>query len=109
MAGKFPGIRRKDFLNPAGASFVPMSDPQTQAATMVEAACGTLRMARALVEARRPVDLAGLQDSIGRLCAASLDLPPEQGRAMRPQLAAVLAELDALEHAMRPPGTGAAS
>jgi len=67
---------------------------------MAEAACGTLRMARALVESRRHVDLAGLQDAIGRLCAASLDLPPEQGRAMRPQLAAVLAELDALERAM---------
>jgi tRNA U34 5-methylaminomethyl-2-thiouridine-forming methyltransferase MnmC len=78
-----------------------MSDPQTQAATMAEAACGTLRMARALVESRRHVDLAGLQDAVGRLCAASLDLPPEQGRALRPQLAAVLAELDALARAMQ--------
>ena len=78
-----------------------MSDPQTQAATMAEAACGTLRMARALVESRRHVDLAGLQDAVGRLCAASLDLPPAQGRALRPQLAAVLAELDALERAMQ--------
>ena len=86
-----------------------MSDPQTQAATMAEAACGTLRMARALVESRRPVDLAGLQDSVGRLCAASLDLPPEQGRALRPRLAAVLAELDALEQAMQRAGKGAAS
>jgi tRNA U34 5-methylaminomethyl-2-thiouridine-forming methyltransferase MnmC len=86
-----------------------MSDPQTQAATMAEAAFGTLRLARALVEARRPVDLAGLQDSIGRLCAASLDLPPEQGRALRPQLAAVLGELDALEQAMQRAGKGGAA
>ena len=73
---------------------------------MAEAACGTLRMARALVESRRHVDLAGLQDAVGRLCAASLDLPPEQGRALRPQLAAVLAELDALARAMQAAGGG---
>jgi hypothetical protein len=78
-----------------------MTDPVTQAAAMAEAASGTLRLARALVEARRSVDLAGLQNAIGRMCAAALDLPPEQGRALRPQLAAVLAELDALERAMR--------
>ena len=73
---------------------------------MAEAACGTLRMARALVESRRHVDLAGLQDAVGRLCAASLDLPPEQGRALRPQLAAVLAELDALARAMQAADVG---
>jgi hypothetical protein len=77
-----------------------MSDPQTQAAAMMAAARSTLRVARALVESHRPVDLAGLQDTIGRLCAASLDLPREEGRALRPQLAAVLADLDALERAL---------
>lgn len=73
---------------------------------MAEAACGTLRVARVLVELSRPVDLAGLEDAVGRLCAAILDLPPEQGRTLRPQLAAVLAELDALEGAVRATGAG---
>ncbi len=86
-----------------------MTDPVTQAAAMVEAACGTLRVARALVEARRSVDLAGLQNAVGRMCAAVLDLPPQQGHALRPQIAAVLAELDALERAMRTGGGGPAS
>jgi hypothetical protein len=53
-------------------------------------------MARALAQSHRSIDLAGLDQEIGRLCAASLDLPPEQGQAMRPLLATVLAELDAL-------------
>jgi hypothetical protein len=77
-----------------------MSDPQTQAAALAEAACGMLRMARALVESRRAVDLNGLQDAVGRLCAATLDLPLDEGRPLRPQLVAVLAELDGLEQAI---------
>jgi hypothetical protein len=68
---------------------------------MADAACSTLRVARALVESRRPVDLAGLQDAVGRLCAAALDLPRAESGALRPRLAAVLAELDALERALR--------
>lgn len=78
-----------------------MTDPQTQAATMAEAARGTLRLARALVKSRRSVDLGGLQDQVGRLCAACLDLPPAQGRALRAELVTVLAELDALSVAIR--------
>jgi len=81
-----------------------MTDPETLAAALAEAACGTLRVARALVDARRSVDLAGLQNAIGRLCAATLDLPAAQGRALRPQLSGVLAELEALEQALRAAG-----
>jgi len=77
-----------------------MSDPQSHAAQMAEAACNTLKVARALVECQRQVDLSGLQDSIGRLCAATFDLDPPGNRAMRPQLATVLAELNALEQAL---------
>jgi hypothetical protein len=78
----------------------PMSDPQTQAIAMAEATCGMLRMARALVDSRRTVDLSGLQNAIGRLCAATFDLEYEEGRKLRPHLTAVLGELDSLEQAM---------
>lgn len=77
-----------------------MTDPRTLVSAMAQAASGTLRVARTLVEAGREVDLAGLQNAVGRMCAAALDLPPEQGHALRPELAAVLADLDALERAL---------
>lgn len=70
--------------------------PSDRAAAAAEALVGTLRMARALVRSRRSLDLAGLEQEVGRLCAAALDLPPAEGRAMRPKLVLVLAELDAL-------------
>lgn len=70
--------------------------PDTPAVLLLDQLGGTLRLARVLADARRPLDLTGLPDLAGRLCAACLDLPPEQGRAMRPRLATLLAELDAL-------------
>ncbi len=68
-----------------------------------DAALATLRVARGLAAGRRRIDLAGLDLDIGRLCAAALDLAPEQGRMIRQRLVAVLAELDALAAAFPPP------
>jgi hypothetical protein len=65
-----------------------------------EAILGMLRVGRSLMKTGRVVDLSGLEGSIGLLCAKSLDLPPPLGRAMRPHLAAVLDELDALSLAL---------
>jgi hypothetical protein len=70
--------------------------PSDQAAIAAKAVVGTLRMARALAQSHRRIDLAGLDHEIGRLCATSLDLPPADGRAIRPLLATVLTELDGL-------------
>jgi hypothetical protein len=80
---------------------VVMLLPDTPAARLLDQLGGTLQVARALISTRRPCDLDGLQDLAGRLCAASVDLPPEQGRALRPRLHALLAELDALTAACR--------
>jgi|GEM_PF-1209218 len=60
----------------------------------------TLRLARTFVESHRSVDLGGLEERVGRLCAAALDLPPEEGRGLRLLFASVLAELDALAAAL---------
>jgi len=62
---------------------------------------GTLRMADALVTGGRDIDLTGLDEQVGRLCAASLDLPPEGGHAMRADLIALRDEMDVLSRAMR--------
>jgi hypothetical protein len=70
--------------------------PSDRVAALVEALLATLRLARVLAQSQRRIDLAGLDQEVGRLCAAALDLPPTEGQAMRPHLAAVLAELNAL-------------
>lgn len=56
----------------------------------------TLGLARALVEAGRRIDLAGLDSQVGLLCARALDLDPEEGRRVRPDLIALRNEIDAL-------------
>ena len=61
----------------------------------------SLRLARALAGQNRPVDLAGMQDSIGLLCATALDLDPAEGRTLRIALIALRMELDQLSIAMR--------
>lgn len=73
-----------------------MLSSDTPAVRLLEQFGGVVRLARVLAAARRPLDLAGLDELAGRLCAAALDLPPEQGRTLRPALAALLDELDAL-------------
>ncbi len=72
-----------------------------RALMLLQSVGGTLKMARALAAVRRPVDLAGLAENVGLLCAACLDLPPELGRALRPGLIGVLGELDALAAGLR--------
>ncbi len=55
-----------------------------------------LRMTRALIAGGRRVDIAGLERQVGLLCARSLDLPPDDGRELRPMLIGLLTDLDAL-------------
>lgn len=75
---------------PACASRQPAAE---QAA---EGVAGMLRIARGMIDAGRRVQLDGLDQMVGRLCARCLDLPPEEGRALRPRLVALLVEIDAL-------------
>jgi hypothetical protein len=56
----------------------------------------TLRIATALSRAGRRMDLSGLDDEIGRLCAGVIDLPVEVGNTMRARLIGILDALDRL-------------
>lgn len=85
-------------MNKPAHSVLP--SPSERAALSAEALAGTLRVARVLAQSDRKIDLAGLDQDVGRLCAAVLDLPPAEGRFLRPQLALLLAELDGLSHCM---------
>jgi hypothetical protein len=101
--------RRKRFANPGliysrtmHAPHRPSTDGppiRTPADAVRELADGLgqmLRIAGALIEGGREVDLAGLEGQIGLLCAKTLDLPMEEGRAMRPLLHDLLARIDTL-------------
>ena len=77
-----------------------MHTPQAHAEGMAAFIAATLREIRAHVAQHQPVDLSGMPWDIGRLCAACLDLPPEQGRDMRPCLQEVSREIDALQSAL---------
>ncbi len=83
-------------LTPPPAAASPAEQAAGQARTLI----GTLRTALALVSACREIDLAGLDDEVGRMCAAALDLPREQGLALRPLLTELLAEVDRLSLAL---------
>ncbi len=71
-----------------------------EAARLADGIARSLSVARALVRGGRQVDLAGIQDGVGRLCAKSLDLEPAEARAMLPALEEVRLQLDALTGAM---------
>ena len=62
-----------------------------------------VRLARALAESGRTVDLVGLDHLVGVLCAQALDLPPPEGRMFRASLEVLLAECDALGSTLRNP------
>ena len=56
----------------------------------------TIGVARALAQNGRTVDLTGLDDGIGMLCAQTLDLPTLDGRELLPLLNDVLIQVNAL-------------
>ncbi len=75
--------------------------------TRLSGLAGTLRVAAGLVRSGRPIDLAGLQEQVGVLCAQALDLPHGEGRAAIPALNALGSELAGLEAALRDNSPGA--
>lgn len=104
--------RCKEFGNPWLVYCAPMqptapSAPLSELRAFADGVTQTLGVARGLVEAGRAVDLVGLEERVGLVCAKALDLPPAEGRAMRGDLVALLARVEALSiallHARRTP------
>jgi len=60
----------------------------------------TVGLARALASCGRVVDLAGLDQQIGLLCAKSLDLSPDEGRGLRPNLIVLSVAMDTLSRVL---------
>ena len=63
----------------------------------------TVRTARGLAEAGRPIDVAGLDRMVGVLCAHVLDLSHYESRGFRERLRGIGGELDGLVAALGPP------
>lgn len=61
----------------------------------------TVNIAAGLATGGRRVDVAGLDRSVGLLCARALDLPPAEGRAACALLFSLLNRIDALSVAMQ--------
>ena len=68
----------------------------------------TIGVARALAQNGRTVDLTGLDDGIGLLCAQTLDLGLQDGRELLPLLHDVLAQVNALTADLHLAGAGGA-
>ncbi|MES2711511.1 MAG: hypothetical protein V4653_08000 [Pseudomonadota bacterium] len=82
---------------------MPRSDAALAVADMAEGARMMLGVTAALVGSGRRVDLAGLDDEFGRLCAGILALPLAESRRLRPKLEALREQLDHLHTALPPP------
>jgi hypothetical protein len=61
----------------------------------------TLGLARALAQNGRTLDLSGIDDGIGMLCAQTLDLDQPEARQMLPLLHEVLGQVNALDATLR--------
>ncbi len=73
----------------------------TALTTLAHDLARTACIARVLLEHGRSVDLAGLDNGAGLLCAKALDLPPDLGRAAVADLLTVWKEIDSLTAALR--------
>jgi hypothetical protein len=69
----------------------------------IEALHDTIRMARALVDNGRRIDLAGLDAEAATLCTAVALLPEGTARPLRPALEALAREVDGLAAALPSP------
>jgi hypothetical protein len=68
---------------------------------LAERLARSMALSRALARSGRTVDLRGIDDGVGQLCAQALDLPADEGRRLLPVLHELLGQVDALTTALR--------
>ena len=79
----------------------PAHDAAADVASLSKALHDTVNLAAGLMAGGRRVDVAGLDRSVGLLCAKALDLPPLEGRIACGLLFSLLVRIDALSVALR--------
>ena len=72
------------------------STPQKAVLAAVDELHGVLSLAEVLLMTGRRLDLQGLDKEVASICTATAGLPPEEGRAARPALADLLAQVEVL-------------
>ncbi len=75
-------------------------DPIAAVCTLADELTKLVALARALAESGRTIDMTGFDQQVGLLCAKSLDLPPDEGRALRPRLIVLSGSLEALSRTL---------
>ena len=79
----------------------PVHDAAAELASLSKTLHDTVNIAAGLAAGGRRVDVAGLDRSVGLLCAKALDLSPAEGRAACGLLFSLLSRIDALGVALR--------
>lgn len=79
----------------------PAHDAVGELASLSKTLHDTVNLAAGLAAGGRRVDMAGLDRSVGLLCAKALDLPPGEGRTACALLFSLLSQIDALGVALR--------
>jgi hypothetical protein len=76
-------------------------DPEVEVLALSEQTTRMIAVAKALVLSQRHVDVQGLQNHIGLLCAKALDLPMSKTGFLKLELRRLVSELDSLNASMR--------
>ena len=76
-------------------------DPEAEVLALSEQTARMIAVAQALVASQRHVDIQGLQDHVGLLCAKALDLPTSKTGFLKLELMRLASGLDALDARMR--------
>ena len=76
-------------------------DPEAEVLALSEQTARMIAVAQALVASQRHVDVQGLQDHVGLLCAKALDLPSSKTGFLKLELKRLASGLDLLSASMR--------
>ena len=76
-------------------------DPVAEVLALSEQTARMIAVTQALVLSQRHVDVQGLQNHVGLLCAKALDLPASQTGFIKLELERLASGLDALNASMR--------
>lgn len=76
-------------------------DPEAEVLAMADQTARMIAVTQAMVSSQRHVDIQGLQNHVGLLCAKALDLPPSRTGFLKLELQRLASSLDRLHATMR--------